>query len=290
MKSVNILIPNYNSFEAIQLCIESIRHYTRYPNYKIIVFDDHSWYCQDPDSDIKQPNMVDLGYLRDCHARGWIELHENPGPQSLSHGGAVNKLIHEYCDADYAMILDCDTQVKMSGWLTEMVRVAEADPKILTVADFKDSGFTPKYYRTGLYLCWFQIIKMAAYNDGMQVNWKLSKHDVRKHPYDKEFTDFYPPENCKLTYYWNQHCNKDEFDASLVVNDPASHLYLQIKYFNPKGYRAVSLPPHVKQMYHHYAHMSFISVPGSYESQVAIQRERKLRMISLELARLRGNG
>jgi len=289
MKSVNILIPNYNSFEAIQLCVESVRHYTKYQNYKIIVFDDHSWYRQDPDSDAKQPNMVDLGYLRDCHNKGWIELHENPGPQSLSHGGTLNKLMHEYCDADYAMILDCDTQVLMAGWLTEMVRVAEADPKILTVADFKDSGFASKYYRTGLYFCWFQIIKMSAYNDGMQVDWKLSKHDIHKHPYDKEFVGLYPRENCKWTYYWNQNCNKDEFDADLVVNDPASHLYLQIKYFNPKNYRAMPLPPHVRPMYYHYAHMSFISIPGSYESQVAQKRKQKLQMINQELRRVRSH-
>lgn len=67
MKTVSILISNCNSFDAIQLCIESIRARTDYPNYQIIVHDDES------------PNGVDIKYLEEAEAKGWIRLIRETG-------------------------------------------------------------------------------------------------------------------------------------------------------------------------------------------------------------------
>jgi len=53
MKTCSILISNYNSFETIQLCIESIRKYTDYP-HKIVVYDDCS------------TNEMDVAYLNEA--------------------------------------------------------------------------------------------------------------------------------------------------------------------------------------------------------------------------------
>ena len=91
MKSVSILISNLNSFEAIQLCVESVRKHTKYPDYKIIVYDDTSW------------NKVDLAYLRIARNQGWLKLIE--GETRVGHGGSVNALL-EACNTDLAMILD----------------------------------------------------------------------------------------------------------------------------------------------------------------------------------------
>ena len=72
-RKVQILMPNLNSFEAVQLAVESIHHYTRHTNYEFIVYDDCSI------------NDVDVDYLREAKRRGWItDLIE--GQKHIGHG------------------------------------------------------------------------------------------------------------------------------------------------------------------------------------------------------------
>ena len=263
MKSVSILISTRNSFEAIQLCIESVRHYTRYPNYKIVVFDDYSYY-PDPNGKGRIPNEIDHDYLRKCQKKGWIELHENHGPRPLTHGGSLNKLVNEYCDTELAAILDCDIQIKDYDWLWDMVRPVERDPKILAVVDWRAGGFARWCYRTAIYLFWFGLLNMETYRDGMEVDWKLCKTDRRDWPYYLEFKDGYPPENSKWTHYFNTvaFIQKERFDANVVSNDPGAKLYIQAKYHNPKDYKVIPLPPGTRAKYHHYGHLSMLSMLG----------------------------
>lgn len=261
MKSCSILISNYNSFEAIQLCLESVRKHTHYP-HKIIVCND---LCV---------NGVDDGYLRECRDRGWIELYE--AEKQLTHGGCLNVLVNELCDTDYAAILDCDVQIRGDGWLKELVAEAEKDPMTLAVVDYKHEGVNPFGYRTGFYTFWFGLLNMRAYRDGMQVDWMLERADRRREPYRTlfSFLDGIP--------------KAPTFDENLVLNDPGSKLWLKVMFDNPKGYKVVYVPPEIRAKYRHFGHISMISIPHpSHSEQVRINREERFGAIREELRRLR---
>ena len=280
MKTCSVLIPNYNSFEAICLCIESIRRHTAYP-HRVIVYNDR---CI---------NGVDSAYLRDCLAKGWIdELYE--GDVQQTHGGSLNILINEKCKTDYAAIIDCDIVIRGDGWLEDLIAEAEKDPKIIAVVDYKDGGYAfDGGYRTAIYLFWFGLINMQNYNDGMRVDWMLSVEDRTKEPYHSEFAAIYPPEtnNYFMTLFKGGHFpfrRIEDWPRDRVVNDPGSQLYVKAKYDNPKGYRVVPLPPQVRQKFYHFEHISMISIPSPlHEEAVNTARRTRFGMIRSELAQLR---
>lgn len=287
-KSVAICIPNRNAFEMIELCIESILHYTKYSNYKIIVFDDFS-YLPSENKEPREPTS-DIAYLRKCRDKGLLELHENPGPIALSHGGSLNKLLHEYCNTDYAAILDNDIQIKGYNWLTDLVNIVESHPKTLAIVDSKNGGYARWCYRTPIHLWWFGLLNMHAYRDGMQVDWKLCKTDRRDWPYSEEFADFYPPDNCKWTWYFNSvdYIRKEDFNVNVVSNDPGAKLYIKAKYENPKGYKILPIPRPTFIKYHHYSHISMISIHDErHEPAVKKAREERFAIIKKELKALR---
>ena len=154
MKTVTILVSNYNSFEALQLCIESIQRYTKYL-HEILVYDDCS------------TNDIDQSYL--CHVRdkGWIKLIL--GEKRLNHGGALNVLL-ENCETDVAMILDNDIQILAPGWLGETIGLINDDVLLMCgiEKDYK-SGIPsyPDWFQT-----WFLALNMKAYKDKMEVDWR----------------------------------------------------------------------------------------------------------------------
>lgn len=262
MKTCSILISNHNSFEAIQLCVESVKKYTQHP-HKIIVFDDASI------------NEIDLEYLREAKRKGMIhELIE--GKKQITHGGALNILINEICDTDYAAILDCDIQIKNYNWLQDLIDLASRDPKILAICDFKREGIGAFAYRTGFYTFWFGLLNMTAYKDDMQVDWLLRKADRNKEPYKSIFNE------------WSDKPKPKNFNEDVVHNDPGCHLWLKITYNNPKGYKHVCVPDYIFAKYHHFGHISLISIPNpTHSDQVRINRETRFAQIKSELARLR---
>ena len=153
MKSVSILITNYNSYEAIETCLLSISKRTRYP-HELIVYDD----CSD--------NGVDLEFLRRQRDIGWIELVE--GKERLGHGGGLDALINGFCKSDIAVILDCDIMIKEAGWLEEAV--ALIDDKTILACGLSD--VSRRKNTIPLWLeSWFMVLNMEAYRDGMQVGW-----------------------------------------------------------------------------------------------------------------------
>ena len=158
MKTTSILITNYNSEEAIQLCLESIQGYTEYPR-DIIVYDDCS------------TNNIDLAYLRAQRNRHWIELIE--GKERINHGRAINKLL-DYCNTDLAVILDNDIQILKEGWLGEMVELMEDDRIIMAagIEDIKKEG-TYRYW----FQSWFMALNMNAYGSGFESDWSLGRDE-----------------------------------------------------------------------------------------------------------------
>lgn len=116
MKSVEILLTNFNGGETIALCIESIRKFTAYP-HTIHVYDDGTWETPRPEEGMTE-GYKDLEYLRSIRDKGWIRLTE--GGKRKMHGACVNELM-DACTADLAMLIDNDVQIVAPGWLEEMV-------------------------------------------------------------------------------------------------------------------------------------------------------------------------
>lgn len=230
--SLSILISNYNSYEAIQLCIESVRRYSP-PDIKIIVYNDDCF------------NGIDDKYLREGRDKGWIELHENLTGQLITHGGSLNKLVNEICRTDYAIVMDNDIQIKARSWIDDMFSYMKDG--VLAVCDWRHECINNEGYVAGFYRFWLGLINMTAYRDGMQVDWMFERTERNKPPYDKMFLclDGIP--------------KPAGFNENLVQLDPGSKLWVKVFYDNPKGYRVVHLPLSMKSKFYHHGHISALS-------------------------------
>jgi len=249
MKEVSILISNRDSFEAIQLTIESVRKFTQYP-HKIIVFDDRS------------RNDVDLPYLRDAQDKGWIDLHENNTQVPVTHGGSLNILINQLCDTDYAFIMDCDVMIKQKGWLTDIMNEALKDEKVLAVVDTKPKGYTWKGFISPVYHFWFGLLNMKAYNDGMKTCWVNNVEDASQEPYKSLFADLVDVENNPDFMALVRQGKRDLkiWNKDIVSHDCGSQLWIKVAYNNPKEYRVVPLPKGLNEKYHHFGHASIVGM------------------------------
>jgi len=292
-KTVSILITNRNSFDAIQLCIESIRKHTTYP-YKIIVCDENS------------TNMVDRAYLRDCHAKGWIELIEenrleddwegydktracHPGP--YWHGKALNILVNGTCATDLAVVMDCDVYIKEGGWLEEAMTLM-ADEMVIATVDVHPL----RLQNSGGYVfpfCDFSLgfINMNAYRDNMWVDWIPTIEDRRKEPYTSFFASVYPPEK---TDAWKAgKVNQQLFNRDIIHTDPGCKFFMKATWDNPKGYRMIPIPPSIKKKYYHFYHISIHMMPrelarSGYQS-VLLNKDKRFLIIREELKKIRAS-
>jgi len=112
---VSIITLNWNGLEDTIECLESIKKIT-YPNYEVIVVDNGS---EGNDAQVLEENFGDYIHL--------IKKGKNygfAGGANIGIGYALNNSNH-----DYLLLLDNDTVVDPE-FLTEMVKVAEADPAI----------------------------------------------------------------------------------------------------------------------------------------------------------------
>lgn len=143
MKSVTICITNYQSGDAVALCVESIRKFTAYP-HDIAVYDDAT----------NQAKYDDLPYLRGIRDKGWIRLIE--GKRRIMHGPALSILL-DSCTTDLAMILDCDIQIIAPGWLDDMVG-AQEQSKAAIMVDLESYPDNPAVFKS-----WFFMLDMRQY-------------------------------------------------------------------------------------------------------------------------------
>jgi len=239
MKTVSILISNYNSYEALQLCVESVRKHTKYP-YKMLVYDANS------------NNGIDHRYLERAEQDGWLEVIW--GIEKTQHGVSIEILLGN-CEADLAMILDCDIEILQSGWLTEMVGLMEGD---VILASNVEHGYKsavrslPDWFQS-----WFMMLNMKAYRDGMESKWKTSQ----------------------VIYE-----GKETFSPT------GGELWLKIKQNNPKGYRMIPVPTFIQRKYHHFAHVSILGTLAKNEpnlEQLKLAQKRKFNEVRSRLNRLR---
>lgn len=265
MSPVSILVANYKSGPAIELCIESVRRFTPEGAYRLIVLNDYD------------PEDLDGPYLRAAYARGWIELHQ--AKERLHHGGALNALLNDICDTPVAVNLDNDIQVVASGWLGDATQALA--PGILAVCDARPhhaistQGYCPAFYRF-----WFAVLNMDAYRDGMQVDWRFAYADRREAPYAQLLAD-----TARLNVPQKL---APEFDENRVCLDPGSKFWVKVHCDNPKGYRVMPVPGHLATKYRHFGHVSyFADIPDDHDDYTRREKPARRAEVKAALAKLR---
>jgi hypothetical protein len=268
MNPISILVSNYNSGDAIQLLVESIRRYTPEGTYKLIVYND---LCK---------NGIDDNYLRGCRDRGWLTLFENTGEKALGYQVVVNRLLHEICDTEQAVLMDCDIEIKEHGWLADLTK-ALSEPKVLAVCNYRTEAICRRGWCSGFYRFWFGGLNMAAYRDGMQVDWGFSEGNRSEWPYSEMFK--------RLERQDFLEKRVPGFEDNKVFNDPGSQLWIKVHYYNPKDYRVVDIPPRLEGKFYHYGHVSFFyDIPDDFDDYTRRTKAAGLTRISAALKQLRG--
>lgn len=108
---VSVIILNYNGFEDLRLCIDSISRNTSEP-YEIVVFDNAS-------------TDNSLPYLRTLPGVHLVESPVNLGCPA----GRAQAMTHIHPASRYVIFLDNDTIVT-KGWTTKFIAHAQRDPSI----------------------------------------------------------------------------------------------------------------------------------------------------------------
>jgi len=265
LRSVDILIPNHNLGAVIELCIESIRARTDYPNYSIIVHDEST-------------QGTDRAYLETAAAKGWTRLIRGNTrerwttdrakfslgghPAPYWHGCALNVLINEVCQADLAMILDGDVFIKDPSWLNKMVDFI--DDKILVAAHWRPpSRFPSGACVPGWWRPHFLMLNMTAYLDGMEVDWRGGSVPMDSEPYRTIFAPLAAKEGFAIS-------------GQTVCFDPGSSLWIKMQTDNPRHYHGCIIPDEMEKCYHHVSHGSLRQL-----------REDERELVKTELATLR---
>jgi len=112
---ISIIIINYNKKDYLKNCIESVIKNTDYPNYEIVVVDNHSI-----DGSIE--------FVKKTFPS--VKLIENE--KNYAFGGGSNIGVRK-TEGKYFVLLDNDTLVQ-PYWLSRIVETAENDEKIAIVA------------------------------------------------------------------------------------------------------------------------------------------------------------
>jgi GT2 family glycosyltransferase len=111
VKSVLIVIINFNGEKLLPTCLESIVNNTKYPNYNIAVVDNGS-----------TDRSISFIYER----YPMIQVIRNNSNVGFSRANNIAIMSH---DSDYYFLLNSDTQV-MSGWLEKSISLASSNNQI----------------------------------------------------------------------------------------------------------------------------------------------------------------
>lgn len=122
-EAVDIIIPVYNGYEDLQLCIPSVKKYTDLSKHRVILINDCS-----PDERIAP-------YLDGLAAENILVFHNE---KNLGFSGNVNKGMQLSDDRD-VLLLNSDTIVTQ-GWLDKITACAYAEEAIATVTPLSNSA------------------------------------------------------------------------------------------------------------------------------------------------------
>ena len=115
---VTIIIPTKNSLSDLKKCINSVRQYTSYPNYEILIIDNNS---DDPaffDYIKKQQLAQDFNVLKYT--------------KTFNHS-EMNNIAVTSVDSELIVFMNNDVEIVSNNWLEQLVAVTQFDESIAMV-------------------------------------------------------------------------------------------------------------------------------------------------------------
>ncbi|MAD52439.1 glycosyltransferase family 2 protein [Idiomarina sp. UBA3162] len=109
---ISIIIPTRDALEVTKTCVDSVLHKTSYANYEIIIVDNQS---SDPKT---------LAWFDEIAHDERVKVLAYNAPFNYS---AINNFAVEHATGDWVCLLNNDTEVINTGWLTEMAQYALRD-------------------------------------------------------------------------------------------------------------------------------------------------------------------
>ncbi len=103
---ISILIPNCDHVDDLRQCIDSIINKSTYKNFEILVIENNS----------KSKEIFD--YYQQLEANPKIKILHYKGKFNYS---AINNFAVKFCNGEYLLLLNNDTQVRSGNWLEEML-------------------------------------------------------------------------------------------------------------------------------------------------------------------------
>lgn len=208
---VSVLIANYEGKEAIQLCLESILKRTKYPDYRILVYNSPA-------------NGSDLTYLQRMAGNEKTMVVE--GTKNVNHGWAIWQLIN-ICDTDWAITLDNDSEILDGNWIDKLFGQIKKE-KDIGVARFRSGGlWNPGNLFTPFYWVACMLINLRWYKTTSPQVSDWSSSSVRFSQYRGK----YKFENC---------CEK--LSNCLVTIDTGSGFTTRLMFDIPGGYNMQPMP------------------------------------------------
>lgn len=106
---VSLIVPTRDALDITRTCVESVLEKTEYENYDIIIVDNGS------------VETATLNWFKEIALNPRVNVVEYPHAFNYS---AINNFAAERANGDYICLLNNDTEVINSTWLTEMMRQA----------------------------------------------------------------------------------------------------------------------------------------------------------------------
>jgi GT2 family glycosyltransferase len=106
---VSIIIPTKDKLDLLRPCVQSVLERTDYDNFELVIVDNGS---------VEKPT---LDYLAEVVENPKVRVVAYPGPYNFS---AINNFAARQAVGSFLCLLNNDTEVVSSAWLTEMMRYA----------------------------------------------------------------------------------------------------------------------------------------------------------------------
>ncbi len=112
---VTIIIPTRNSLSLVEKCLNSLKTHTKYPNYNIIIIDNHS------------DDEKFLEYLRMEESQSAIKVIKYDKPFNHSE---MNNIAVKSVNSDLIVFMNNDIEIISENWLEQLVAVVTIDDTI----------------------------------------------------------------------------------------------------------------------------------------------------------------
>ncbi|MCR4924829.1 MAG: glycosyltransferase [Clostridiales bacterium] len=107
---ISIIIPNYEHWESLKKCVESIIGFSTYKNYEIIVVENNS------------KSSETFAYYKELEGKTKVRIVTWEGKFNYS---AINNFAVKYANGEYILLLNNDVEVITANWLEEMLMYAQ---------------------------------------------------------------------------------------------------------------------------------------------------------------------